>query len=311
MRLFLFMGILFALEHSILAETRWSELVAEGEHLYVQQRYAEAEAKFRTAMKTPGYAASAEVRASIRCSLGTVVTNLRRYDEAEALLKGCPTSTAMERFIAWVNLANLYSAEGRYPEADRFYRQAFALAQQQAGIRANQRAALLDSWAVNSMWKQDFSEAQALLREARDVYIKIGAAWDSANITGNLAIALVKEGRLAEARAELEQAVSEIEALGGKSHPMLVGPLGVLAQVDNREGRYADAESRLKRAVAAAGPDYPYLAELLATYAETLRHLHRGSAAKAMEKRAHALAATRRPPDVISVSELLRQSGKQ
>jgi hypothetical protein len=93
--------------------------------------------------------------------------------------------------------------------------------------------------------------------------------------------------------------------------PMLAGMLGVLASVDDREGRFADAEPRLKRAVANAGPDCPYLPELLSTYAWTLRHLHRVHEARRLERRARVLASTRRPARVVSVSELLRESGQR
>lgn len=311
------LGILCVLPCSLFAQTGslgqlgWRELVLEGQQLYVQQEYAAAEAKFRQAMKTPDVAASEPFRAEVRCLLGVVQTNLGRYDEAEAMLKTCPTSIPAERLSAWISLASLYSLTGRYAEAERLFRQASELAASDASITTQQRALLLDNRAGLALLRRDFGAAATLLREARNLYAKSGADWDSVNATGNIGIALVMEGRLEEARAELERALRVTEALGGPSHPMLAGLLGALAQLDNREGRFADAEPQLKRALAVAGPDYPYLPELLSTYAWTLRHLHRASEARGLERRARALAATRRPSDAVSVSELLRESGKR
>jgi tetratricopeptide (TPR) repeat protein len=202
-----------------------------------------------------------------------VENNLQRYSEAEPMLKGCPVSTPAQRFAAWTNLATLYSDTNRFAEADRLFRQAYNLAQQDgSGITPMQRAVLISNVACHAMNKGNYQEAEPLLREARDLYAKTGSAWDSATTTGNLGAALVKEGRPEEARAEMERAIREIEALGGPSHPTLAGLLGCLAVVDNREGRFADAEPRLKRA--------------------------------------KALASTRRLPEVVSLSELLRESRK-
>ncbi len=309
-------GVLFLSAFSVFAQSvgqpGWRELVQDGEQLYVQQRYAEAEAKYREALRTPESAASGEVHALIRCDLGLVETNLRRYDEAEPMLKGCPAFTPAQRFASWSNLATLYSDTNRYAEADRLFRQAYNLAQQDgSGITPMQRALFISNMACHALRKGNYREAEPLLREARDLYAKTGSGWDSADTTGNLAVALIKEGRLEEARPELERAIRETEAVGGPSHPMLAGLLGCLAVIDDREGRFADAEPRLKHALAVAGPDYPYLPELLSTYAWTLRRLHRGGEAKAMEKRARALASTRRPPEVVSLSELLRESGRR
>jgi hypothetical protein len=64
MRHGLFMAI-FISRHSVLAQSGWSELVSEGKRPCVQQRYAEAETKYREAMRTPEFAASAEVRALV------------------------------------------------------------------------------------------------------------------------------------------------------------------------------------------------------------------------------------------------------
>jgi tetratricopeptide (TPR) repeat protein len=309
MKSHLLVGMLVILPNTAFAQAGWQELLAEGKRLYLEQRYAEAEGKFRQAMTTPEYGAMAEVRDSVRCSLGMVATNQRRYVEAESLLKSCPTSTPHERFGAWMDLATLYSCAGRYAEADRLYRQASDFAQQDSSIGVEQRAILLDNMASHAIRKQNFQEAESLSRQARDLYAKTGAKWDLANATGKLGGALLKQGRLVEARAEFESAIRETEAAGGPSHSMLAGLLCALADVYNREGRFASAEPLLKRAVAIVGADYPYSAELFWTYAWTLRHLHRNGEAKAMEKRAKALAAVRKPPEVVGLSELAPRSG--
>jgi tetratricopeptide (TPR) repeat protein len=237
-------GILCLPTYWVFAQTagpghsEFRELVQQADQLYVQQRYAEAEAKYREDLRLPESAVSEEARGRIRCNLGLVAAGLGHYGEAEPMLKDCPASTPAERFVAWTNLAALYSRTNRYAEADRLFLQAYNLARQDGGITPIQRTLLTENMACHALTKGNYREAEPLLREARDFYAKTGSAWDSANATGNLGVALVKEGRLEDARAEMERAIHETEALGGPSHPMLAGLLGALASVDNRQGRF-------------------------------------------------------------------------
>ena len=288
----------------------WRERIRQGEQLYLQHRYAEADASFREAMKTTEYVNSEVVRSSVRCDLGVVATNLGRYDEAERLLSSCPTSTAAERLTKYINLATLYSYVGRYSEAERFYLKTEVILGQEGAISAGQRAIVLEDRGLFVLRKGDFRQAEALLRESRDLYAQTGFAWDSAATSSNLAVALIKEDRLVDARAELGRAIDEIEILGGTSHPMLAGALGCLAEIDRREGRLADAESRLKRALAIATADSPNLRDLLWMYASTLHRLKRAHEAKVVEKRARALSPIR-PSQTISIFELQNQSRKR
>jgi tetratricopeptide (TPR) repeat protein len=288
----------------------WRERIRQGEQLYLQHRYAEADASFREAMKTPEYLTSEVVRFSVRCDLGVVATNLGRYDQAERLLSSCPTSTPAERLVRYINLATLYSYAGRYSEAESFYLKAEVLIGQEGTISAGQCAIFLEDRGLYALRKGDFRQAETLLREARDLYAQTGIEWDSAATSGNLAVTLIKENHLVDARAELGRAIDEIEILGGTSHPMLAGVLGCLAEIDRREGRFADAESRLKRALAIATADSPDLRDLLWMYASTLRRLKHIHEARVVEKRAQALSPIR-PSPTISVNELQNQSRKR
>ena len=81
----------------------------------------------------------------------------------------------------------------------------------------------------------------------------------------------------------------------GPEHPDVAKSLHNLAGLYKAQGRYAEAESLYKRALAifehALGPEHPHVAASLENYAALLRETARADEAERMEARAKAIRA--------------------
>ncbi len=81
----------------------------------------------------------------------------------------------------------------------------------------------------------------------------------------------------------------------GPDHPDVATDLNNLAKVYRFQGRYAEAEPLLKRALAifekALGPEHPDVATSLENYAVLLRKTGRGAEATLLEARARSIRA--------------------
>ena len=79
----------------------------------------------------------------------------------------------------------------------------------------------------------------------------------------------------------------------GPDHPSVAATLNNLALLYWAQGRYAEAEPLLKRALAifekALGPEHPNVAQSLENYAVLLRKTGRGAEAEKMEVRAKSM----------------------
>ena len=120
-----------------------------------------------------------------------------------------------------------------------------------------------------------------------------GSPWETYMAAGDKAY---HEGDYPEAVKEWVAAVKEAEGFGPQD-PRLATSLNDLGEVYLLQGRYAEAEPLLKRALAirenALGPEHPKVATSLNNLAEAYRYRERYAAAEPLHKR--ALAIRRRP----------------
>ena len=108
-----------------------------------------------------------------------------------------------------------------------------------------------------------------------------------------------ERGDYPAAASKLEVSIAAMEA-ANPSNPQLPQKEVRLAQLYQRMGRAADAESCFERSLEilekAAGPDHPDVAAILLDYADLLRRMKRKSEARRLEGRAKAILARRQPP---------------
>ncbi len=100
-----------------------------------QQRYPEAEASYRSALRS-------EQRSSVYSNLGSVLRLTERFDESRTALRHALVRDP-ESASAWYNLGNLERDAGRLREAMICYDQALRINPDQAGFRRNRSQVLL------------------------------------------------------------------------------------------------------------------------------------------------------------------------
>lgn len=129
---------------------------ALGWSLELQRRYAEAETEYRTALQTfQGILPDSDVLVlRSKLGLGTVLTGLGRYQEAEPLLlaslhgeEADPEITACELSYPLDALTNLYDASHQYSKGESVYTEVFALMTGKRGTPCDHFVAVLNHLA--------------------------------------------------------------------------------------------------------------------------------------------------------------------
>jgi len=120
---------------------------------------------------------------------------------------------------------------------------------------------------------------------------------------GGLAHQMLAASRPDEAAEPAERALGIAESVFGPGHPKLVGALTTMGRVERARGRYADAESRLRRALelrdASGATEDRELGMLLLVLAEVKAEQGQGEEARQLLERAGALGEDR-PPGVLA-----------
>ena len=135
------------------------------------------------------------------------------------------------------------------------------------------------------------------------------AAWERRFGEGRIAL---REGRALDTLQSWEGALREAEGFG-PDDPRLGATLSSLARLYALEGRPAQAEGVLRRALAlkeaSLGPRHPDLATILDDLAAALRAQGREDEAAAHRARALTILEERIGPDFAELSESLRRAG--
>ena len=117
------------------------------------------------------------------------------------------------------------------------------------------------------------------------------ATWESHLQAGMTAY---QQGNYAKAEQKFSAALEKAKKFGPQD-PRLATTLNNLAALYVTQGKYAEAESLYKRALAiwekALGPEHPHVATSLENYAALLRKTNRKKKAKKLEARAKAIRA--------------------
>ena len=151
-------------------------------------------------------------------------------------LKSLPASdddpiTALNLATSLNNLAALYDDQGRYSEAEPYYKRALAIWEKALGPEHPQVAQTLN----------------------------------------NLAALYYTKGQYVEAEPLFKRALALVEKALGPDHPHVATSVNNLAELYQAQGKYAEAEPLLQRSLAirekALGPQHPHVATTLQDYA--------------------------------------------
>ena len=296
-----------------------------------QGRYAEAEPLYMHALAIREKALGpdhADVAQSLN-NLAFLYNGQERYAEAEPLLTRAlvikekalgPDHPSVATSLN--NLAFLYDAQGHYAEAEPLYVRALAIREKALGPDHPDVATSLNNLAGLYGAQGRYAEAEPLATRALATWEKaLGPDHpDVATSLNDLAVLYDAQGRYGEAEPLLRRALAIREKALGPDHPETnkirevllavrqraieekallpdhpdeAASLNTLAAVYTDQGRYAEAEPLLTRALViwekALGPDHPDVAASLNNLAFVYSHQGRYAEAEPLYARALAI----------------------
>ena len=244
------LGYLDDAEHADLAAMLEIDL-ADAYHL--QNRYADA---LTTAHRAAYHWQSRKDvlrEATARAWVGMALTQLGRYQEAieclHAVLQVHAEHGIEYRASRVINcIAIVYEELGDYARAFEMYERAMNAAQRDADPDMQGRA--LANWGDGEVNAGDLEKGVALLERAIDVLHGIGAHWHYGWCQLAVGRAHMKQGRLDEALAWAQTALSSVQR--GDSVRMFIEVHAGLGEILGALGRRAEAENHLLSALRAA-----------------------------------------------------------
>lgn len=196
-----------------------------------------------------------------------------------------------------LNAATAYRAAGDGERALALYERAMAAYRRHLAPDDARLAGLYNNISALHMESGAYEAAVGLLRQSALIMDGKGDALDAATVYSNLALALSRSGREAEAEEALARAMALFAPHGGQNPrpPHYAAALCALADVRYRMGRPADAARLFEQALDHIMTCYGENADFAVTAANcAMAYEAAGDGGKAERFRAAALAATRR-----------------
>jgi len=168
----------------------------------------------------------------------------------ELARKGLPPSNVL-RSAALTGLADVLTAQGNYPEAERLCLEAL-VADRRRGSSPEDIAVLantLDSLGGINYQSGNLSAAERWMREALSLYGRVHNV-RTAQSMSDLGAVLYQAGQYDEALKEYQQALPIFNDVYGNEHPQLASLLNNLGRIALITGRIDEAEPLLRKSLA-------------------------------------------------------------
>ncbi len=170
--------------------------------------------------------------------------------DAEALLRrviAAPSLNSQLAVLAFSALGDLRHAAGDRPGAAAYWRQALPHAESAFGPDSAEARNLLNSLSQVVTVKESI---ELMDRATLSAKRSLGAEHpETATCEVNLAQALLKAGRLAEAAAQARKSLAIFEVALGPNHPRVATAADVLAESLRKQGKSKEAEGFYRRAL--------------------------------------------------------------
>jgi len=239
------------------------------------------EDSLRTRMKTENPSPSAigstltELAAALR-KAGRFDESDRRLQEAMELSRSARADHSMAYARLLINIGRVELDKGRPQQAEEHLNSALQLVKELRGPGDTEVASILSDIAVAQSWGDNLAAAERTAQEAVAIYEKSTTLLHPDRITADIRLAdvYVQRGRITEASALYERALSAQKLLYGDSPGRYADTLDSLARVRLAQDRAAEAETLTREALAAymasRGPEHSGTAYLQSSLAQIL-----------------------------------------
>ncbi|HLG13982.1 MAG TPA: tetratricopeptide repeat protein [Blastocatellia bacterium] len=215
---------------------------------------------------------------------------------------------------ASTNIGAIYLGQGKYADAEPFYRRALDIREKTQRPDSPNLASSLNQLALVYYYQGKYAAAEPLFTRAIDIYkSSLGPSHPYVATTlNNLANLYRNQGTPASyAKAELlyEDAIAIRKKVLRPDDPEIATNQAGLARLYSRQGKYEKAaplfEDVLRTREKVFGPDHPTLALTLSDLATVYRELNRYAEAKPLYERALAIRQRSLPPGHPYIAETL------
>jgi tetratricopeptide (TPR) repeat protein len=266
----------FAIKHGEPA-TLARQLNALGQSQLRLGEYEAAERTFRQA-SAEASAASDSVRSEILVGLGTALSNLERYGEADRVLRQALSRDRARADPVYVAydlevLGQNQFYQGKLEQAQPFILEALALRRRSEGPLSPGVGDNLNTLGQIAYMRHDLPTAERYFRGNLAVLQKVVGFEhpDSGAAMNNLARVLLEQRRYKDAAPLLEHAIAIGERERGDGSPNMAFPYSNLAVVRSHTGRLREAETLFGKAIAIARKNkHPSLGPTLADFAQVM-----------------------------------------
>ncbi len=206
------------------------------------------------------------------------------------------------------NLAQTYSAQGKYAEAELLYRRVLSLQERALGPDHPDVTMSLNNLGEISYYQSKYAEAETLFKRSLAIQDKtLGSDHpDVATSFNNLAIIYDDQGKYAEAESLYKRSLAIQEKALRPDHPDVARSLNNLAGFYHGQDKYVEAVSLYRRALAiyekSLGPNHPDVAASISNLAECYRVQGNYAEAEPLSQRALAIREKALGPDHLDVS---------
>ena len=188
-------------------------------------------------------------RGSLSLELFELDEARRHYEQALAIERRTLGDDHERVALLLTYLGSVLEQSGESEDAVASFEQALEIHRRALGPDHPELAALHNNYAVVLFGRQDYAGAQAQLEQGLEIQRKaLGEHPATALFIDNLGGLLVMQGKVAQGRALIEEALTMREKLLGPEHPALVNSLTNLASARERDEDWGAARQLYERA---------------------------------------------------------------
>jgi tetratricopeptide (TPR) repeat protein len=241
--------------------------------------YLEDSLRLRKQAKSPALSATGSTLTELASALrkaGRIDESDRRLREAMEISRLARDDHSMAYARLLINIGRLEIDQGRPEEAEKHLATALQLTKELRGPADTEVAATLSDISVAQSWRDNLDAAERSAQEAVAIYERSTNLLHPDRIMADIRLGEVyfQRGRITEAGALYERALSAQKLLYGESSSRVADTLDSLARVRLAQNRVAEAEKLTREALAAyiasRGPEHYGTAYLQSSLAQIL-----------------------------------------
>lgn len=275
---------------------QWERLLQDALSASDKGEYAQAKSVLLKALaeaekrgpQDPAVAITLNSIGAMDMRLGQMSDAQKNVEKAVAIAKELSGDNSEVSYSAMTNLAEIYIHQGKLGDAEPLLKEALKMEESAKEPDTMMLGKTLNDLATLYLYQKNLKGAEEAYRKAITFADKTDDLEFKTLSLSNLAVALLAQGKAAEAEPLAKQAVTLRESNSGANHPALALVLNTLGNCQASQGKLIDSEPVLKRAIeiqrTSFPTNHPHLLVFLKDYSRILKAQKKMNEAEAVDK---------------------------